>query len=248
MNQRLIIIVAIVFFLLGLVGIYLSESEEAVSVDDAQQQSRQQATYFISKRIMAAGELITKDDYEEKNEELLEASPNPDNPDTVEGFYLTEAVRKGTTLTKSLLTKDKSEEHFSSTHYRYTLELNKQYINNIIGLLPGAKVDVYIKFKSPRREQDNKSTVFRGQSIVKIVKIFKNKTLLTPVMKGKKIISEGSNENDYINQYNVDIELTRADLKKIYQIENEFEMIVFPAESSEKNNTRVSIINNEGNK
>jgi len=247
-NQRLIIIVAIVFFLLGSVGIYLSDSEEANSKDDAQQQSRQQATYFIVKRIMASGELITKNDYEEKNEELMDTSPNPDNPDTVEGFYLTESVRKGTRLTKSLLTKDKPEEHYSNAHYRYTLELNKKYINNIIGLLPGSTVDVYIKFKSPRREHDNKSTVFRGQSIVKIVKIFKDKKLLTPVMKGKKIITEGSNENDFIEKYNVDIELSRADLKKIYQIENEFEMIVFPAESSEKNTTRVNIINSKGNK
>ncbi|SEQ78226.1 hypothetical protein SAMN05216522_106189 [Rosenbergiella nectarea] len=239
MNQRLIIIVSIILFLLGIVGIYLSDSGDDVSADGAQQQATPRVTYFITKRIMAAGELITKADYEEKTEDVSDPDQVPETVESVEGYYLTESVKQGTTLTKALLTQDKPVQRQSNELYRFTIDLNRKYINNLYGLLPGADVDVYLRFESPKREHDNKSTIFRGESVVKIVKLFKNKKLLTPVMKGSRAFSE--EENNSINastildnkseEYTVDIELTRSDLKKIYQIENKYEIIVFPAES-----------------
>lgn len=233
MNQRLIIIIAIVLFLLGIVGVYFSESGEGDSADEAQHSSPT-VTYFIAKRIIAAGEKITKEDYDEKVEEITDQETNLDVPDTVEGYYLKESVDKGTTLTKSLLTKDKPVLQQSNQLYRYTIDLNKQYVNNIYGLLPGAKVDVYIRFESPKREHDNKSNIYRGESVVRIVKLFKNKKLLTPVMKGKSVISEDVQPDNWNSEYTIDIELSRSDLKKIYQIENKFDMIVFPSETDLK--------------
>jgi len=232
-NQRLIIIIAIVLFLLGIVGVYFSESGEGGSADEAQH-SPPTVTYFISKRIIAAGEKITKEDYDEKVEEITDQETDVDTPDTVEGYYLKESVDKGTTLTKSLLTKDKPVLQQSNQLYRYTIDLNKQYVNNIYGLLPGAKVDVYIRFESPKREHDNKSNIYRGESVVRIVKLFKNKKLLTPVMKGKSVISEDVQPDNWNSEYTIDIELSRSDLKKIYQIENKFDMIVFPSETDLK--------------
>lgn len=241
MNQRLIIIISIFLFLLGIVGIYLSDSE----VETTQQQSEPQVTYFITKRAMATGELLTKDDYEEKIETLTAEEPLPEQLKMVEGLYLKEAVQPGTALTASLLTKEKPAVTLSSEQFRYTVDLNKRYINNLNGLSPGAAVDVYLRFESPKREHENRSTIYRGESVVKMVKIFKNKKLLTHVMKGKKILSDDEKEGftssgilDKDNEnYTVDIELTRSDLKKIYQIENKYEMIVFPAELVTKNKT-----------
>jgi len=239
-NQRLIIIVSIILFLLGIVGIYLSDSGDDVSADGAQQQATPRVTYFITKRIMAAGELITKADYEEKTEDVSDPDQVPETVESVEGYYLTESVKQGTTLTKALLTKDKPVQRQSNELYRFTIDLDKKYINNLYGLLPGAHVDIYLRFESPKREYDNRSTIFRGESVVKIVKLFKNKKLLTPVMKGSRALSEEENNSfldNKLEQYTIDIELSRSDLKKIYQIENKYEIIVFPAESvvSEKN-------------
>ena len=233
MNQRLIIIIAIVLFLLGIVGIYFSESGEGDAVDEAQH-SPPTITYFIAKRIIAVGEQITKEDYDKKVEEITDQEIDRNLPDTVDGYYLKESVDKGTTLTKSLLTKDKPILQQSNKLYRYTIDLNKQYVNNIYGLLPGAKVDVYIRFESPKREYDNKSTIYRGESVVRVVKLFKNKKLLTPVMKGKSVIPEEIQSDSRSGEYTIDIELSRSDLKKIYQIENKFDMIVFPSETDLK--------------
>ena len=233
MNQRLIIIIAIVLFLLGIVGVYFSESGEGGAVDEAQH-SPPTVTYFIAKRIIAAGEQITKEDYDKKVEEITDQETDRNLPDTVDGYYLKESVDKGTTLTKSLLAKDKPILQQSNKLYRYTIDLNKQYVNNIYGLLPGAKVDVYIRFESPKREHDNKSTIYRGESVVRIVKLFKNKKLLTPVMKGKSVIPEEIQSDSRSGEYTIDIELSRSDLKKIYQIENKFDMIVFPSETDLK--------------
>ena len=239
MNQRLIIIVSIVLFLLGIVGIYLSDSGDNASADDAQQQATPRVTYFITNRIMAAGELITKADYEEKTQDVSDPEQVPETVESVEGYYLTESVKKGTTLTKALLTKDKPVLRQSNELYRFTIDLDKKYINNLYGLLPGARIDVYLRFESPKREHDNRSTIFRGESVVKIVKLFKNKKLLTPVMKGSRAFSEEENNatnartilDNSSEEYTIDIELSRSDLKKIYQIENKYEIIVFPAES-----------------
>jgi len=240
-NQRLIIIISIFLFLLGIVGIYFSDSE----VETTQQQSEPQVMYFITKRAMGPGERITKDDYDEKTETLTAEEPLPEPLQKVEGLYLKEPVEQGTTLTASLLTEEKPVIKQSSELFRYTVELNKRYINNLNGLFPGAPVDVYLRFESPKREHENRSTIYRGESVVKIVKIFKNKKLLTHVMKGKKVLSDDEKEGftpsgilDKDNEnYTVDIELTRSDLKKIYQIENKYEMIIFPAEVVAKNKT-----------
>lgn len=253
MNQRLIIIVSIVLFVLGSIGIYFSDSGEGPSADEAQEQSSPRVTYFISKRVMAAGEQITNDDYEIKTEALTDETPQPETLEAVEGLYLTESVAKGTTLTKHLVTADKPISRHSTELFRYTIELNKQYINNLYGLLPGAEVDVYIRFESPRREHNNKSTIYRGESVVKIVKLFKNKKLLTPVMKGNHVVAEEDNENNSSKNilnghtgYTIEIELSRADLKKIYQIENKYEMIVFPAETISTGKAGAGIKNKDG--
>ena len=241
MNQRLIIIISIILFLFGIVGIFFSDSNDKASAEEAQLQSSPRITHFITKRVMAAGELITKDDYEEKTETVTDTDNESESLETVDGFYLTESVRKGTRLTKSLLTKEKPLVRNSNELYRYTVVLNKQYVNNLYGLLPGADIDVYIRFESPKREHDNRSTIYRGESVVKIVKLFKNKKLLTSVMRGRKVLStdeeaEVATKNLLdSDEYTIDIELSRSDLKKIYQIENKYEMIVFPAESMVRN-------------
>ncbi|PIJ47016.1 hypothetical protein [Tatumella sp. OPLPL6] len=252
MNQRLIIIISIVLFLLGIVGVYFSDNESEPS--DPQQHSSPSVTYFVSKRVMAAGEEITKNDYEEKTEDLTDDTPPPDTLAAVEGLYLTESVAKGTTFTQQLVTKEKPINRQSSELFRYTIELNRQYVNNLYGLLPGADVDIYVRFESPRREHNNKSTIYRGESVVKIVKLFKNKKLLTPVMRGDHAISEEDKQiiasSDFgkksSGEYKVDVELSRSDLKKIYQIENKYEMIVFPAETITTGKSGVTIKNKEG--
>ncbi|KYP95249.1 hypothetical protein [Rosenbergiella epipactidis] len=236
MNQRLIVIVSIVLFLLGILGIYFSGSGESSSA--AQEQEIPHITYYITKRVMAAGEQVTKDDYEEKEEEIKEGEPLPDKLEAVAGYYLTESVDIGTKLVPALLTKDKPLSTVNNQHFRFTVNLNKRYVNNINGLLPGERVDVYLRFESPKREHDNKSTIFRGGSVVKIVKLFRNKKLLTPALKGKLPASDSEKSSfatssllDNNDEYSVDIELSRADLKKIYQIDNKYEIIIFPADS-----------------
>ena len=236
MNQRLIVIVSIVLLLLGILGIYLSDSGDSPSAE--QEPQTPHITFYVTKRVMAAGEKVTKDDYEEKTEELEDGAPTPEKVEDVAGYYLTESVDVGTKLVPTLLTKDKPTPITNNQNFRFTININKRYVNNINGLLPGALVDVYLRFESPKREQDNKSTIFRGDSVVRIVKIFRNKKLLTPALRGKVTTTEGEKSNfstssllDNSEDYSVDIELSRADLKKIYQIDNKYEMIVFPADT-----------------
>lgn len=237
MNQRLIIIVSIVLLLLGILGIFFSDSGDSTSAE--QEPQTPHITYYVTKRVMAAGEKVTKDDYEVKTEDLEDGAPALEKVEDVAGYYLTESVDVGTKLVPTLLTKDKPTPIKNNQYFRFTVNLNKRYINNINGLRPGELVDVYLRFESPKREQDNKSTIFRGDSVVRIVKIFRHKKLLTPALRGKVTTAEGEKSNfstsnllDNSTDYSVDIELSRADLKKIYQIDNKYEMIIFPADMS----------------
>ncbi|WP_241607719.1 hypothetical protein [Rosenbergiella australiborealis] len=246
MNQRLIVIVSIILLLSGILGIYFSDSD-STSVE--QEPQTPHITYYVTNRVMAAGEMVTKDDYEEKTEDLEEGAPVPEKVEDVVGYYLTESVDVGTKLVPSLLTKDKPEYNTNNQHFRFTINLNKRYVNNINGLLPGALVDVYLRFESPKREHDNKSTIYRGESVVRIVKIFKNKKLLTPALKGRMPPADDETSNfttsrllDNNEDYSVDIELSRADLKKIYQIDNKYEMIIFPADTRITDKKNESII------
>lgn len=246
-NQRLIIIVSIILLSIGIIGILFSDTEDTTLASQAPVTSS--ITFYITKRAMGAGEKITPDDYEEKVEEFVQGTQQPESLQTVDGLYLTESVHGGTTLVPKLLTKEIPKPHSISQNFRFTITLQKKYINNINGLIPGDSVDVYLRFDAPKREHDNKSSIYRGESVVKLVKLFRNKKLLTPVMKSKKTVEEEQKTNFSANgllensdDYSVDIELSRSDLKKIYQVDNKYEIIIFPADNStsEKNNNTVS--------
>lgn len=242
MNQRLIVILAVVLVLAGIVGIVFSENEAPDSA--AQQQTvLKDVNYFVTKRAMAVGERITDSDVQKETEKVAEDAASSDDPISVTGLYLTESVVKGTRLTAKLITDEKpTDDILGQSMFRFTVPLDKRYANNLIGIIPGDSVDVYLRFSSPKREHDNKSTIFRGESMVKIVKVFRARKVLSPLMKGDKAAVEEESkalfsDGQLLNanaDFTIDIELSRTDLKKIYQVENQFDMILFPTEKPVK--------------
>ncbi|MBT0719472.1 hypothetical protein HGT71_14590 [Rosenbergiella epipactidis] len=250
MNQRLFVILAIILVLVGVGGILFSGNETVSSETDTNieqpQEPLKDVTYYVTERAMAAGEIISENDVQHEVEKVPESELSSIYPREVVGLYLTEPVAKGIRLTSKNLTNERPKEtDLNKGMFRFSVPLNTRYANNILGIVPGDKVDVYLRFSSPKREQHNKSVIFRGESVVKITRLFKHKKVLTPLMKGNKAVVEEENkerlESEHLLSRNklfsesadftIDIELSRTDLKKLYQIENGFEIILFPAET-----------------
>ncbi|MFC6378100.1 SAF domain-containing protein [Tatumella terrea] len=238
MNQRLLVIIAVLLLVVGASGLLMSGQS---SPSDNPEEGQKQVTYFVTARALSAGSRLTDDDF---TRQTGSAGETPSGmPDSPVGYYLQVDKAAGERLSAGEMTlTDPADQQPGKNMIRYSALIPERYTGAIQHLRPGDWVDVYLRFdaKRPETQGMHRRSLINGESRLNLFRIFKARRVISRPGKAsasllaRQSLIEVDDSAAGKGSLSVDIELSQADLKRLFLVTAHYELVLFPVVREEQ--------------
>ena len=239
MNQRLLVIIAVLLLVVGASGLLMSGgSSPPADTEDA----GKQVTYFVTTRALSAGSRLTDDDFTRQKGLPEEGSPSG-MPDSPAGYYLQVDKAAGERLSAGEITPTDPINQQPGKHMiRYSALIHERYTGAIQHLRPGDWVDVYLRFDAQRQgsQRTHSQSLINGESRLNLFRIFKARRVISRPEKAsaslleRQSLIEVDDKSAGKGSLSVDLELSQADLKRLFLVTNKYDLVLFPVVREEQ--------------
>ncbi|WP_156103088.1 SAF domain-containing protein [Erwinia sp. 9145] len=224
MNQRLLMIIAVLLLVVGVCGLLLFSGEEV--------QEAQTVTVYTASKTLKKGEALTPENWTRATK-TPDSNETPERmPESLEGYVAAEDIAQGAVITLNAISLpapvnfEKRQDHFL-----YQIVLNQEDSLPIAELNKGELIDIYLRYyilKDGRGQ--SKSLVDRegkpiAKSVVKVIKLLSNKRFnaLTQGDIGGVLNGKGS------ARVQLSIELNSEDKSTLQTLSHMGELLAYPA-------------------
>ncbi len=238
MNQRLLVILALLLLVVGVLGLKFSGNDRVETVD---------VVIFTALRPLEKGEVLTKDSYNRQvvQRPANEAPTGENLPESLEAYQAINTIAEGAVLTRDNIVPVSRETVFlKEDHYIYPLRVSSADLFLLTRLKKGDEVNIYLRYFVRKKEDEAKSIDFvdhKGKNIIgknsKLVMLSGPKRFLSI----SKTVAEGRDADKSISNVTVNIELNSDDITRIYAVRHLGDAVVFPASASPVNNKQGAI-------
>ncbi|WP_147199587.1 hypothetical protein [Pantoea sp. CCBC3-3-1] len=233
MNQRLLVILALLLLVVGIVGLKFSGEERVEAMTDV--------TTFTATKALIKGEPLTKESYSKQVVRLpvKEAPTEPGLPESLEGYQVVNNIAAGEALTrKDIEYVPRETVSLKSDHYIYPVPVRNADLFLLTRLKKGDEVNVYLRYFIRQQEDETKRVEFidgKGKSIIN--KTSKMVWLLGPkrFFSAEKMAGNEGEAAKTGSSTVVYVELSSDDLTRIYAVRHLGDTVLFPASASPGN-------------
>ena len=249
MNQRLLVIIAVLLLVVGVSGLLMSGSSSPSA--DAEETPKQ-VTYFVTTRALSAGSRLTGDDITRQEGPPTEAG-QAEIPDSPVGYFLLADKAAGERLSAGEITlTDPINQQPGKHMIRYSALIYERYTGPIQHLRPGDRVDVYLRFDTRRSgsQRTHSQSLLNGESGLNLFRIFKARRVISrPEQASASLLARQSlieidDKSAGKGSLSIDLELSQADLKRLFLVTTNYELVLFPVVTEEQH--RVAPGNKQG--
>lgn len=239
MNQRLLVIIAVLLLVVGVSGLLMS-GDSSPSADT--EETQKQVTYFVTTRALSAGSRLTDDDITRHKSPPAEAGQT-EMPDSPVGYFLQVDKAAGERLSAGEITLiDPINQQPGKHMIRYSALIYERYTGAIQHLRPGDRVDVYLRFDAqrPGSQRTHRQSLLNGESGLNMFRIFKARRVISRPEKAsasllaRQSLIEVDDKSTGKGSLSVDLELSQADLKRLFLVTNNYELVLFPVVKEEQ--------------
>ncbi|ARU93154.1 CpaB family protein [Tatumella citrea] len=238
MNQRLLVILAVLLLIVGGVGLLMSNGTPTPESVTPQAAFRQ-VNYFISEKVLPAGSLLRDEDFAMKSESLPAEGPEVAEitADSLRGMFLLTDKKPGDRILVSNVSPDDPKNKLAAANMtRYKTVINEPFTGAIHQLRPGDYVDVYLRFvtENPPARSKRSEGVLQGDSSLNFFRIFEARRVISypgkavETLLDRQPLLESSDKNKVTGNLSLDLELSSGDLKRLYRVTRKYEVILFP--------------------
>ncbi|KFD17522.1 MULTISPECIES: SAF domain-containing protein [Tatumella] len=245
MNQRLLVIIAVLLLVVGVSGLLMS-GDSSPSADT--EETQKQVTYFVTTRALSAGSRLTDDDITRHKSPPAEAgitaeAGQTEMPDSPVGYFLQVDKAAGERLSAGEITLiDPINQQPGKHMIRYSALIYERYTGAIQHLRPGDRVDVYLRFDAqrPGSQRTHRQSLLNGESGLNMFRIFKARRVISRPEKAsasllaRQSLIEVDDKSTGKGSLSVDLELSQADLKRLFLVTNNYELVLFPVVKEEQ--------------
>lgn len=236
MNQRLLVILAVLLLIVGAFGLLMSnDTPEPVDAPV----SYRLVNYFVSEKALPAGSLLRDEDFAMKSESLPADGPAVAEmtADSLRGMFLLTDKKPGDRILPGNVSPDDPKNKLAAANMiRYKTVINEQFTGAIQQLRPGDYVDVYLRFvaENTKARRKHSEGVLQGESSLNLFRIFEGRRVIsypgkaTASLLDRQSLLEGSDQNKATGNLSLDLELSASDLKRLYMVTQKYEVILFP--------------------
>lgn len=239
MNQRLLVIIAVLLLVVGASGLLMSGKN---SPPEDTEEGQKQVTYYVAARGLSAGSRLTEDDIT-RHQGLPAEGDAAGLPGSPVGYYLQVDKAAGERLSAGEISlTDPADQQPGKNMIRYSALIPERYSGAIQHLRPGDWVDVYLRFdaKRPETRGTNSRSLINGESRVNLFRIFKARRVISRPEKAsasllaRQSLIEVDDNAAGKGSLSVDLELSQADLKRLFLVTNKYELVLFPVVREEQ--------------
>ncbi len=238
MNQRLLVILAVLLLIVGAFGLLMSNSTPEPVISPA---TFRQVNYVVSEKVLPAGSLLRDEDLATKTESLPADSPvaSEMTVESLRGMFLVTSKKPGDRIRARDISPDDPKNKLAAANMiRYRTVINERFTGAIQQLRPGDYVDVYLKFvdeKNKAARRKHGEGVLQGESSLSLFRIFEARRVISRPEKASLSLLERQSLVDSGDQaktsgsLSLDLELSQGDLRRLYLVTKKYEVILFPA-------------------
>lgn len=233
MNQRLLVILALLLLVVGVVGLKFS--------GEARVEATTEVTTFTATKALVKGEPLTKESYSKQVIRLpLKDAPSGERlPSSLEGYQAVNNIAAGAKLTqKDIEYVSQETVSLKSDHYIYPLPVHISDLFLLTRLKKGDEVNIYLHYFIRQKEDETRRIEFidgKGKNISN--KTSKMVWLLGPrrFFSIAKMAGSGGEAIKAASSSVVYVELNSDDLTRIYAVRHLGDAVIFPASASPHN-------------
>jgi|GEM_PF-5102071 len=233
MNQRMLVIIALLLLGAGAIGLLFSEEKAPDSVT---------VNSYTAAKALAKGEMLTEASYVKKVTELplAEAEKLEAMPESLQGYETTREISPGEALnTKNIQLASEDRITLKENHFIWPIHMQEEETIPLKQLKKGDRVDLYLRYFVELKGRESKNSEFVSRSgkkivtpVARMVKIIDSRRLFTLKKSESLIARAGSlagNDEKKGTIIDVNVELANEDISRIYALSHLGETVVLPA-------------------
>ncbi|MBS0876995.1 MULTISPECIES: hypothetical protein [unclassified Tatumella] len=236
MNQRLLVILAVLLLIVGAFGLLMNSGPPPQS---SAPEPLMQVSYFVSEKILPTGSLLRDEDFVIKTEFLPADSreATEESPESLRGMFLVTDKAPGERISPADVSVDDPKNKLAAANMiRYNIVVNEEFTGALQQLRAGDYVDVYLRFSSEntKARRKNSESLLYGESSLSFFRIFESRRVISrpekaaPSLLERKSLIESGNKGEVTGSLSLDLELSPADLKRLYRVTRKYDIILFP--------------------
>ena len=235
MNQRLLVILAVLLLIVGAFGLLMSNGSPEPTDTPV---SYRLVNYFVSEKALPAGSLLRDEDLAMKTESLPadNVTGSEMTVESLRGMFLVTPKQPGERILAGDISPDDPKNKLAAANMiRYNTVINERFTGAIQQLRPGDYVDVYLRFmaENTRPRRKNSEGILQGESSLNLFRIFEARRVISRPERASSSLLERqslseSRDDKATGSLSLDLELSPGDLKRLYLVTQKYEVILFP--------------------